>query len=190
MEYHKSLMKISLAENLRKLMQRHLFEKITIKQICDETGVIRATFYNYFSDKYDCLNWIIYHDIVENSKDDVANGEFEKALTDSLQVLEENKQFYRTAYHVTGQNSFEDMIRDNLRILVLQFLERYRKEDYLSKYSNELLSRYIAESLAFNIRMFVNETGGVKTIEEHKEMTLDLMKNSFFDFVNLKRIKD
>ena len=190
MEYHKNLMKISLAENLRELMVKRLFEKITIKQICDETGVIRATFYNYFSDKYDCLNWIVYHDIVENAKDFVASGEFEKALTDSLNTLLENKQFYRIAYHVTGQNSFEDMIRDNLRILVMQFLERYRKDDYLSQYSNELLSRYYAESLAFNIRMFVNDIGGERSVEETKQMTLDLMKNSFFDFVKLKEVKD
>ena len=54
-------MKNSLAENLRYLMQRKVFEKITIKQICDETGVIRATFYNYFEDKYDCLNWIVHN---------------------------------------------------------------------------------------------------------------------------------
>jgi Transcriptional regulator len=54
-------MKVSLAENLRALMVKHLFEKITIKQICDETGVNRATFYNYFEDKYDCLQWIVYH---------------------------------------------------------------------------------------------------------------------------------
>ena len=53
MEYRKNIMKNSLAENLRYLMQRKVFEKITIKQICDETGVIRATFYNYFEDKYD-----------------------------------------------------------------------------------------------------------------------------------------
>lgn len=190
MEYHKNLMKISLAENLRQLMVKNLFEKITIKQICDATGVIRATFYNYFSDKYDCLNWIIYHDIVENSKEDVKNEQFEKALTDSLQVVLENKQFYRIAYRVIGQNSFEDMLRDNLRILVMQFLERYRKDDYLPQYSNALLSRYYAESLAFNIRMFVNEVGGARSVEETKQMTLDLMRNSFFDFVNLKEVKD
>lgn len=189
MEYHKNLMKISLAENLRSLMLRHMFEKITIKQICDATGVIRATFYNYFSDKYDCLNWIVYHDIVENTKDYVESGDFEKALTAALEVLIQNKQFYRIAYHVTGQNSFEDMISDNLRILVMKFLEKYRKENFLPQYSNELLSRYDAESLAFNIRMFVNEIGGAKSVEETKQMTLDLMKNSFFDFADVKEVK-
>ena len=53
MENHKGYMQACLYENLRELMLKNLFEKITIKQICDATGVIRATFYNYFDDKYD-----------------------------------------------------------------------------------------------------------------------------------------
>ena len=81
------------------------------------------------------------------------------------------------------------MISDNLRILVMKFLENYRKENFLPQYSNELLSRYDAESLAFNIRMFVNEIGGAKSVEETKQMTLDLMKNSFFDFADVKEVK-
>ena len=83
-----------LAQSLKELLKTKAFEKITIKQICDATGVIRATFYNYFSDKYDCLNWIVYHDIVENTKDYVESGDFEKALTAALEVLIQNKQFY------------------------------------------------------------------------------------------------
>ena len=48
----KSMMKVNLCESLRGLMLKRPFEKITIKNICDETGVIRATFYNHFEDKY------------------------------------------------------------------------------------------------------------------------------------------
>ena len=40
-----------------------------------------------------------------------------------------------------------------------------------------------------NIRMFVNEIGGAKSVEETKQMTLDLMKNSFFDFADVKEVK-
>ena len=63
METHKELMRSYLCESLRQLMERTLFEKITIKQICDRAGVIRATFYNYFDDKYDCLSSIVFLDL-------------------------------------------------------------------------------------------------------------------------------
>ncbi len=188
MEYHKGLMKLSLADSLRHLMIRHLFEKITIKQICDETGVIRATFYNYFDDKYDCLNWIVYHDLVEEVRSNILNGQLRKALIDIFETVNENKQFYRVAYNVIGQNGFEDMVRDNLRQLLLVFVDRYRKKDYLMKYENNLLARYYAEILAFHIKDFVFEVGGAKTVEEVIQMIDDLARNSFIDFTTLNKI--
>lgn len=39
------------------LIAKNPFEKITVKQICDESYVPRATFYNYFEDKYDLLEY-------------------------------------------------------------------------------------------------------------------------------------
>ena len=63
----RGMMKRFLAESLKELMLQKSFEKITIKQICDKTGVIRATFYNYFEDKYAALSYIIYLDTVETA---------------------------------------------------------------------------------------------------------------------------
>ena len=37
MENHKGMMRSFLCENLRDLMRKNVFEKITIKQICDQT---------------------------------------------------------------------------------------------------------------------------------------------------------
>ena len=110
MEYHKTVMKVALSRSLRELMTRNLFEKITIKKICDETGVIRATFYNYFDDKYDCLNWIVYHDVVESTRSYVEKGDFKGVISVVLKNVEENRAFYKAAYQVTGQNDFADII--------------------------------------------------------------------------------
>ncbi len=180
MEYHKSMMKASLAENLRVLMGRKMFDKITIKQICDETGVIRATFYNYFEDKYDCLNWIVYMDLVQIASQ---NHHLDSAglLDLALRNVEENLAFYRNAYLVTGQNSFEDMIRSNLAKLLLGYFEQNRNPSTLPQYPNELLARYYAESVAFVIRQFVHESNR-HTVEETRKMALDLLGHSLMSF--------
>lgn len=52
----KKMTKALIGESLKVLMRNHPFEKITIKMITDEAGVIRPTFYNYFCDKYESLN--------------------------------------------------------------------------------------------------------------------------------------
>ena len=181
MEYHKNVMKVALSRSLRELMTRNLFEKITIKKICDETGVIRATFYNYFDDKYDCLNWIVYHDVVESTRSYVEKGDFKGVISVVLKNVEENRAFYKAAYQVTGQNDFEDMVRANTCILIKEYLGHYRKKNSLSRYDNEILSRYFAEAFAFHIRIFVLDSKK-RSVEEMKQMSIDLLNHSFSDF--------
>jgi len=36
------------------------FADISINEVCDRAGYPRATFYNYFDDKYDLLNYLWY----------------------------------------------------------------------------------------------------------------------------------
>ena len=84
-------MKNELAESLRQLMLRSLFEKITIRQICERAGVIRATFYNYFDDKYDCLDWIVYHDMVEKNEDRINMNGMDSPVYDVLETIAENR---------------------------------------------------------------------------------------------------
>ncbi|MBQ9824422.1 MAG: TetR/AcrR family transcriptional regulator C-terminal domain-containing protein [Solobacterium sp.] len=183
MENRRGQMKNELAESLRQLMLRSLFEKITIRQICERAGVIRATFYNYFDDKYDCLDWIVYHDMVEKNEDRINMNGMDSPVYDVLETIAENRAFYRAAYNVIGQNSFEDMIRGNLAKLLKLFFDRYRKPSYLPSYDNELLAAYYANGLAFCVRQFVFEKEGCTSVESTRRMISSLMKNSFYDYL-------
>ena len=51
----------------------------------------------------------------------------------------------------------------------------------MPKYDNRTLSSYFAEAVSFHIRIFSSSTK--YTIEDMKQMMLDLMSNSFSDFV-------
>lgn len=184
MEYRRGIMKISLAENLRALMVKMLFDKITIKRICDETGVIRATFYNYFEDKYDCLNYIAHHDIVENNIMKFNKGDIFGCIEDILIMIDNNRPFYKAAYNnVTGQNSFEDMVREQFKDLEMRYLEAHRKPTFLAKYDNEVLARYYAESFAYIFKMYVFQEYSYSK-DEVMKLIKDLLEHSFIDFVN------
>ena len=181
MEYRKGILKQALAQSLRELMLKRLFSKITIKQICDDTGVIRATFYNYFDDKYDCLDYIVYEDIAETAMPFVEKGDLRGALKTVFTVVQDNKEFYRIAYDITGQNNFEDMVKNNLQKCLNEFLNKYRRKGYLEKYSSNLLARYYANSLEFAVHYFVFDRKE-HSVDAMVQMTVDLMTNLFKDF--------
>ena len=50
-------MKYALAQSLKKLLSVRKLDKITVKDIVEDCGVNRQTFYYYFRDIYDLLEW-------------------------------------------------------------------------------------------------------------------------------------
>ncbi len=44
---------------LRKLLEKKTLDKITVKDITDDCGVNRQTFYYHFHDVYDLVEWIL-----------------------------------------------------------------------------------------------------------------------------------
>lgn len=54
--------KQALANSLKSLLQKKTLNKITIKDIVDDCGVNRQTFYYHFQDVYDLVDWIFHHD--------------------------------------------------------------------------------------------------------------------------------
>lgn len=48
---------LDLSTSLMTLLENKAFEKITVNEICKQVNYPRATFYNYFDDSYDLLNY-------------------------------------------------------------------------------------------------------------------------------------
>ena len=63
MERKSELTKALLGEKFKELVAKKGFEKLTIKIITDAAGVIRPTFYNYFQDKYEVMEWLLWEDV-------------------------------------------------------------------------------------------------------------------------------
>ena len=49
--------KYRLADAMKQCMTKLPLEKITVKEIVEECGTTRQTFYRNFKDKYDLINW-------------------------------------------------------------------------------------------------------------------------------------
>lgn len=70
--------------SLVKLLETNRFDKITIKDICDEALIGRSTFYNHYVDKYELLDKMI--DEMANKFQDLINSRNKKINDDSFLV--------------------------------------------------------------------------------------------------------
>lgn len=110
-----------------KLMKANKPNKLTVQNILDEAHVSRSTFYSFFSDKYDVINYYFksYLDSTVNKNQNLENS-------CAFQFLYDNKDYFIKAFSVEGQNSFEDFFYN--------FNYDYCTKMYLANTNKESLS--------------------------------------------------
>lgn len=115
-----NLTKKALAASITKLLQKDSLDKITIKDITDECGVTRNTFYYHFRDIYDLCSWIFIEqaeEIVNTYKND---SSWEEGFRAGLNYLYENKKM---VYHVYRSISKTELDRYLYRVVEEYALE-------------------------------------------------------------------
>lgn len=84
--------KIILADALRSLMKKKTFDKITIKEIVEECGFNRQTFYYHFQDVFALVEWMYYYDIGKISDDDLSDKKLFDTIKKLLTYIEEKRE--------------------------------------------------------------------------------------------------
>lgn len=159
--YEKATMKDLLSQGLYMMMEEKPFEKITIKQICDKTGVNRGTFYNHFMDKYETLEYLTYRLLVKDYDKELIPDHYYNFMYHIVDTFYENRDFFYRAFEVKGQNGFEEMF---INIFTSLFLEMYEDNDVgvLELGMNkEFLASYQANCLLYVIRYWIKSNYNV-----------------------------
>ncbi len=163
MEQIKELTKRLIANSFKELMLQLPFEKITIKMITDHANVIRPTFYNHFHDKYELLEWILQDEILERAEECFHLGDGSNAIQSIISGMYEERDFYRKAFDVEGQNGFAETFASKLAAM-------FRKASGIQNITGdnadakqELVSRYYASGLITVIRFMIFDAGDMKT---------------------------
>ena len=102
------LTKKALAASVMKLLDSRPLDKITIKDITDECGLTRNTFYYHFQDIYDLCSWIFIsraEEIINSHKNE---EQWKEGFLTGLEYLYEHK---RMIYHVRKSISKEELDR-------------------------------------------------------------------------------
>ena len=118
--------KHQLAECFKELMLKGSFDKITIRMITEQAGVIRPTFYNYFQDKYEVMEWLLEEEVFRPVFERVEDGMEREAIYLLFRKMEKDQQYYQKAFEVTGQNGFEEILCGKIRKLIREMLKNHK----------------------------------------------------------------
>lgn len=179
----------ALLESFKKLILKNNFDKITIKMITDEAGLIRPTFYNHFADKYEVLEQICYNDIFKGSEMLINNKMPYEAIHYMFSRIENNKEFYLKAIKVTGQNSFEEIISSNLTNMFKELFDQYgnNPRNYEEQFSIDDIAEYYSRGLTFIIKRWIED--GIKVSAKALTKKYEILVTNSLDDIIHKRIE-
>lgn len=174
-----------LMESLKKLARKTPIEKITIKEITDEAGVIRPTFYHHFQDKYEVVEQIIQTEILAPAEPLLQNHMIDEAIALIFTNLQKEKELYVMLSKMQGQNSFEDIVKNQIKDLLLEFFDsntvgKHGKKTWLTP---ELLAMYYAQSMCFVFIEWIRQ-GMPGTPKEMAEVYHYIITRSMWDIVD------
>ncbi len=152
-----NLTKKALAASITKLLEKEPLDKITIKDITDECGVTRNTFYYHFRDIYDLCSWIFIEqaeEIVNKYKNEAS---WEAGFRAGLNYLYENK---RMIYHVYKSISRTDLDRYLYRVVeeyALELVEIGSKDINVSSEAKRLVADFYRNAFVGRVMQWIEE---------------------------------
>jgi AcrR family transcriptional regulator len=83
-------------------------DKITVKEIVDDSSMTRQTFYRYFHDKYDLVNWYFDKLAQQTIKKMGVSLTLKEGLIKKFSLLKKEKGFFTEAFKSKDCNSLFD----------------------------------------------------------------------------------
>ncbi len=116
---NQDIIKKSIAESMKSLVREKQVEEISVSDICQLGNINRRTFYRYFSDKFEVIEWIHFNDFLLHIQVPDQHGLY-YFMAASVHLVMEDKKYYINALKYKGQNSFRNYVSRHLCNLCYQ----------------------------------------------------------------------
>ena len=152
--------KNSLAVALKKRMETTEFSKIRVSDLLKDCNIVRSTFYYYFSDIYELLEWMLNTELIGLLEKCDELYTWDQGITMLMEYVRDNSKMCLCAFHSIGRGSLEKMFYKNCYVLMERFVN--------TGFSNvEVASEDKAFIMDFYVRAYVSAlaawlVGGMK----------------------------
>ncbi|MBE6036116.1 MAG: TetR family transcriptional regulator [Clostridiales bacterium] len=107
--------KRALSASLKKLMATKELNRISIREIAEDCGLNRQTFYYHFEDIFDLLRWTYTNELLPLLKCDPEDPDWEGRLLVLFRWLDENRTFCLASLDAIGREHLASTVQKELR---------------------------------------------------------------------------
>lgn len=99
--------RMALAASLKKLLEEKPLEKISIRDITEDSEVNRQTFYYHYRDIYDLIEWVFINEGGKVLREHNSYESFQEGFLSIFYYLEGNKRLVLSTFHSIGREQLE-----------------------------------------------------------------------------------
>jgi AcrR family transcriptional regulator len=158
----KAIMKCTL-----ELAEKKSLKKITIKDIADECGITRSTFYYHFSDIYDVLDGVVQAKIDEFNEE--YNGEMDKVLMKFIEYSIIHRKVWANLFDARGREWLEKYVKTRIHYLALLQIRKMSEGYILSIKDVEIICSFYEEAIFGLLIRWIIKEEKAKTVDEIKD---------------------
>lgn len=147
--------KRAIALSLKKLASVQPLSKITIRQITDDCGINRQTFYYHFHDIYDLVEWIYIEDAARAVGEKKTYATWQEGYLRLFGYVEENRDFILRTYHSMSREHLERFLFELTYHFLMDVIEEKAENSGLSVHRDD--KAFIADFYKFGfVGLIVN----------------------------------
>ena len=102
--------KQALESSLKRMLLKKPLDKITIRDITEDCGISRMTFYYHFKDIYDLVEWVCVEDAAQALQGKKTSSTWSEGLLQIFEAVLENKPFILNAYRCISRDQMENFL--------------------------------------------------------------------------------
>ena len=174
------LTKKAIVESFVSLVSRKPLDKVTVKDIVEDCGITRNTFYYYFSDIYDIVDELLGG--LEGDYDANHTGGWEKGFRKAMRFALDNRRAVYNMYNSSRKNELMVCINNAITRLIERLIDENPDSKGISKKDKKLIVLfYRGAVVAYIVEWF--DTGMKDSADEMIERVLFLFEGSMDESV-------
>ncbi len=132
-----------ITESVFRLAEKKPLNKITVRDITDDCGITRNTFYYYFHDIYD-----VFITYVESRMTEIyEKTTSDKGLFDFMELAASYKKVWLNCYKTIGHETLSKFAGEKIRSLIIKTFEAEGYYDKISEFDLNIICTFYEEAL-------------------------------------------
>ncbi len=146
-----------LADSLKKLMVAKPLNKISVREITEDCGVNRQTFYYHFHDIFDLLEWLFREEAFVLFEDRSNTLTLSEGVLRLLEYIRDNEELCRCALQSLGHKHLRKFFYDGFNNVILSLVNENASDLNVSEEHKIFISHFYTISFSGFIEHWLQE---------------------------------